>query len=160
MLHPRVDQAHQVGDRDQQPQQRVGERALHRPEPPGRGLEHEVDDPELDPQGRQIMLGLIQDLARAGISVLLSSHLLPDVERVCKRVVIMGGGDVLATGDIDKMQRPHPTLYTIDYSGAGDRFFPMKYLSDYKLLHTTYPIVRDGRKFFVELYELPSMGKW
>ena len=68
------------------------------------------------------MLALIEDLARAGISVLLSSHLLPDVERVCHRVVIMGGGEMLTTGDIEEMRRPHPTLYTINYVGADDAF--------------------------------------
>ena len=83
-----------------------------------------LDEPTngMDPQGRQIMLALIEDLGRAGISVLLSSHLLPDVERVCHRVVIMGGGELLTTGDIEEMRRPHPTLYTINYVGSGDAF--------------------------------------
>lgn len=80
-----------------------------------------LDEPTngMDPQGRQAMLGLISDLGRAGISVLLSSHLLPDVERVCERVVILGGGEMLASGSIAEMRRPHPTLYTLDHSGDG-----------------------------------------
>jgi len=83
-----------------------------------------LDEPTngMDPQGRQTMLGLIEDLGRAGISVLLSSHLLPDVERVCRSVVVMGGGSVLASGSIGEMQKPHPTLYTIEYAGAEDAF--------------------------------------
>jgi ABC-2 type transport system ATP-binding protein len=82
-----------------------------------------LDEPTngMDPHGRQVMLSLISDLGRAGISVLLSSHLLPDVERTCARVVILGGGEVLATGDIAEMRRPHPTLYTVDYAGDGGR---------------------------------------
>ncbi len=82
-----------------------------------------LDEPTngMDPQGRHTMLGLISDLGRAGISVLLSSHLLPDVERTCERVVILGGGEVLATGSIAEMRRPHPTRYTLDYSGDGPR---------------------------------------
>lgn len=81
-----------------------------------------LDEPTngMDPQGRQVMLSLISDLGRAGISVLLSSHLLPDVERVCGRVVILGGGEVLATGSIAEMREPHPRLYTVDYTGDGD----------------------------------------
>ncbi len=78
-----------------------------------------LDEPTngMDPQGRQTMLSLIADLGGAGISVLVSSHLLPDVQRVCERVVIMGGGEVLSSGRIDEMNKPHATLYRVDYSG-------------------------------------------
>ncbi len=82
-----------------------------------------LDEPTngMDPQGRQIMLSLITDLGHAGISVLLSSHLLPDVERVCERVIIMGGGEVLTSGRIDEMSQPHPTLFGLDYAGDGEK---------------------------------------
>ena len=118
-----------------------------------------LDEPTngMDPQGRQIMLGLIKDLARAGISVLLSSHLLPDVERVCERVVIMGGGDVLATGDIEKMQRPHPTLYTIDFSGAGDPF-RRRLLERQVIIHETHAVEGDGAVSTLSI-ELPEAGE-
>jgi len=78
-----------------------------------------LDEPTngMDPAGRQTMLSLIVDLGKAGISVLLSSHLLPDVERVCERVIIMGGGEVLTTGRIEEMHTPHPRHYTLDFSG-------------------------------------------
>ena len=81
-----------------------------------------LDEPTngMDPQGRQAMLSLITDLGHAGISVLLSSHLLPDVERVCERVIIMGRGEILTTGRIDEMSRPHPTLYGIDFTGDSE----------------------------------------
>ncbi len=83
-----------------------------------------LDEPTngMDPQGRQIMLSLIEDLGRAGISVLLSSHLLPDVERVCRGIIILGGGEVLTTGDIGDMRRPHPTQYTVEYKGDRLKF--------------------------------------
>ena len=83
-----------------------------------------LDEPTngMDPQGRQVMLALIRDLGNAGISVLLSSHLLPDVERVCERVIIMGGGEVLTIGRVAEMNRPHPTLYGLEFSGDGAAF--------------------------------------
>ncbi|HUU83721.1 MAG TPA: ABC transporter ATP-binding protein [Phycisphaerae bacterium] len=83
-----------------------------------------LDEPTngMDPQGRQVMLSLITDLGRAGISVLLSSHLLPDVERVCDRVLIMGGGQMLASGRIEEMKEPHPTLYEVNYEGESEVF--------------------------------------
>ncbi|HNQ22182.1 MAG TPA: ABC transporter ATP-binding protein [Phycisphaerae bacterium] len=80
-----------------------------------------LDEPTngMDPHGREVMLGLIADLHAAGISVLLSSHLLPDVERVCASVMIMGAGEVLTTGRLADLGRPHPTLYTLEYAGNG-----------------------------------------
>jgi len=83
-----------------------------------------LDEPTngMDPQGRRSMLSLISALGRAGISVLLSSHLLPDVERVCQSVVIMGGGEVLRTGNIEEMRSPRPTAYTVDFLGEGEAF--------------------------------------
>ena len=81
-----------------------------------------LDEPTngMDPQGRQSMLSLIVDLGRAGVSVLLSSHLLPDVEKVCERVVIMGGGEILKTGRVEEMNKPHPTLYSLETEGGGE----------------------------------------
>ena len=83
-----------------------------------------LDEPTngMDPQGRRLMLGLISDLGQAGISVLLSSHLLPDVERVCERVVILSRGEVLATGNIEEMRRADPTRYTVQYAGRNEPF--------------------------------------
>lgn len=83
-----------------------------------------LDEPTngMDPHGREMMLTLIEDLGKAGISVLLSSHLLPDVERLCERVIIMGGGEVLSEGRIAEMNKPHPTLYRVDYTGEPSAF--------------------------------------
>lgn len=83
-----------------------------------------LDEPTngMDPYGRETMLTLIEDLGKAGISVLLSSHLLPDVERLCDRVIIMGGGEVLSEGKIEEMNKPHPTLYRVDYAGEAAKF--------------------------------------
>ncbi len=83
-----------------------------------------LDEPTngMDPDGRRVMLSLIIDLGKAGISVLMCSHLLPDVEKVCDRVVIMGGGQVLTSGNISDMRRPHDTLYSVDYVGNTETF--------------------------------------
>jgi ABC-2 type transport system ATP-binding protein len=59
-----------------------------------------LDEPTngLDPQGREEMLGLIERIHRQlGILVVLSSHILDDVERVCDYVVVLDGGRVVAS---------------------------------------------------------------
>jgi ABC-2 type transport system ATP-binding protein len=65
-----------------------------------------LDEPTsgMDPQGREEMLELIRDIRqRMGISLLLSSHLLFDVERVCEHVVILGAGRVRAQGPLEQL---------------------------------------------------------
>jgi ABC-2 type transport system ATP-binding protein len=62
-----------------------------------------LDEPTngLDPQGRDEMLALVQSLpARTGCSIVLSSHLLHDVERVCERAILLNEGRIVYSGSI------------------------------------------------------------
>jgi len=66
-----------------------------------------LDEPTngLDPRSREEMLELITDLpVRRGCSIVLSTHLLPDVERVCDHAVIMHKGRVRFVGSIDELR--------------------------------------------------------
>jgi len=59
-----------------------------------------LDEPMsgLDPIGRKFVADLIADLNRRGTTILFSSHILSDVERLCHRVVILNRGVVVAEG--------------------------------------------------------------
>lgn len=62
-----------------------------------------LDEPTsgLDPQGRAEMLALIEDIPqRTGASVILSTHILPDVERTCDHVVVLAHGEVKYSGPL------------------------------------------------------------
>jgi ABC-2 type transport system ATP-binding protein len=60
------------------------------------------------------MLDLIKSLAHdEGKNILLSSHLLPDVEYVCQNVLIMSGGQILKQGSIDEMLIASKTLLSV-----------------------------------------------
>ncbi len=66
-----------------------------------------LDEPTdgLDPVQRDQMLDLIRRCGTEfGINILLSSHLLEEVERVCDAAVILGGGRVVANGSIDELR--------------------------------------------------------
>ncbi|MEO8701615.1 MAG: ABC transporter ATP-binding protein [Kofleriaceae bacterium] len=66
-----------------------------------------LDEPTngLDPRSRDEMLALIAELpARRDCSIILSTHLLPDVERVCDRAMIMHQGAVRFVGTIDELR--------------------------------------------------------
>ena len=71
-----------------------------------------LDEPltGLDPVGIRRMKATIQDHARAGAAVLLSSHLLHLVEEICTRVLIMRRGRVLAFGTIPEIVTARPDL--------------------------------------------------
>ena len=66
-----------------------------------------LDEPTngMDPSGRGDMLGLIRDIASTGnIGVLVSSHLLHDVETVCGHIVVLGMGTVRLQGDLSDLR--------------------------------------------------------
>ena len=69
------------------------------------GLLHEpdllvLDEPMngLDPMGRQEMAGLLTELAAAGASILISSHILAELESLCRNILILNWGRILASG--------------------------------------------------------------
>ncbi|WP_327046910.1 ATP-binding cassette domain-containing protein [Microbispora sp. NBC_01189] len=66
-----------------------------------------LDEPVngLDPQGIHWMRRLLRDLAGAGCAVLLSSHLLHEVEQVADHIVVIGRGRVLARGTAAELGR-------------------------------------------------------
>jgi ABC-2 type transport system ATP-binding protein len=73
-----------------------------------------LDEPTagLDPGGREEMLALIRRTGREfGISVLLSSHLMGDVESICDRIIVLDGGRVTEEGSVSEFTRETQTLY-------------------------------------------------
>jgi ABC-2 type transport system ATP-binding protein len=67
-----------------------------------------LDEPTsaLDPVGRRTVRVLLEELRSRGVSVLLNSHLLSEVELVCDRVVILLGGEVVTAGTPAELARP------------------------------------------------------
>jgi ABC-2 type transport system ATP-binding protein len=84
-----------------------------------------LDEPTngMDPAGRDDVLKLTHDLAHnKGMSLLFSSHLLPDVEAVCDHVMVLGGGRLLAQGRIDDLKQPHDLQFELRVKGEQDLF--------------------------------------
>jgi ABC-2 type transport system ATP-binding protein len=75
-----------------------------------------LDEPTngMDPKGRDEMLELVRDLAhRKGVNLILSSHLLPDVEYTCDSVVVMDHGRVATAGPIAELKQPRGQVYEL-----------------------------------------------
>ena len=74
-----------------------------------------LDEPAtgLDPAGMRDMRELIRNLAGQGITVLLSSHLLAEVEELCNRVAIVQGGRVVYEGALAELRRQAGVSYRL-----------------------------------------------
>ena len=82
-----------------------------------------LDEPTngLDPKGRDEMLDLIRSLAHdEKKNLLLSSHLLPDVEYVCDNIVIMSSGQILSQGNIKQMLVANKTVLSVRVKGKAE----------------------------------------
>jgi len=82
-----------------------------------------LDEPTagLDPAGREDMLDLVRKTHREfGISVLFSSHLMSDVERTCDRIVLLQGGHVIQSGDVEHFTSETATVF-IEVDANRDR---------------------------------------
>jgi len=82
-----------------------------------------LDEPTngMDPKGRDEMLDLVRDLAHnKGINLILSSHLLPDVEYTCDEVVVMDKGRIAAAGPIEALKQPRGRVYELRVKTHGE----------------------------------------
>jgi ABC-2 type transport system ATP-binding protein len=84
-----------------------------------------LDEPTngMDPQGRVDILELSRDLAHnKGMSLLFSSHLLPDVEAVCDYVMVLGQGRLLAQGLIKDLKQAHDRVFEVRVKADQEDF--------------------------------------
>ena len=81
-----------------------------------------LDEPTagLDPGGREEMLRLIRRTGKEfGISIMLSSHLMGDVESTCDRIIVIEGGKIIEQGTVSQFTQETETLY-IDVDDRRD----------------------------------------
>ena len=82
-----------------------------------------LDEPTngLDPQGTREVRTLVRELAADGCTVLVSSHLLAEIEQMCDRVTVMRAGRVVAAGTLQELAllaRPSVVVETPDLDAA------------------------------------------
>jgi ABC-2 type transport system ATP-binding protein len=84
-----------------------------------------LDEPTngMDPRGRDEMIVLIRDIAHEkGLNLILSSHLLPDVEQTCDHVVVLDKGRVAAQGPIAALKGHGAHVYELRVKGERQAF--------------------------------------
>ena len=84
-----------------------------------------LDEPTngMDTNGREEMLELVKDIAtNKGINVILSSHLLPDVEFACEDIIALSHGSVVAHAQIDALRSEKGRTYDLKIVGDIDAY--------------------------------------
>ncbi|MBU6310184.1 MAG: ABC transporter ATP-binding protein [Planctomycetes bacterium] len=82
-----------------------------------------LDEPTngLDPIERRAMLGRLTTLAHDhGKTVFVSTHVLPDVQSICDRVIVLAAGRVRLEGRLDDLTRPVAPLLRLEVAGSVD----------------------------------------
>jgi ABC-2 type transport system ATP-binding protein len=104
-----------------------------------------LDEPTngMDPKGRDEMLELVRDLGRnKGVSLIVSSHLLPDVEFTCDHVVVMKKGRVTAQGPIAQMKGPSGRVFELRIKGDLPGFLEVLHGAGMQLHATDEDVMR------------------
>jgi ABC-2 type transport system ATP-binding protein len=84
-----------------------------------------LDEPTngMDPKGRDEMLELIRDLGHnKNVSLILCSHLLPDVEYTCDHLVVLDKGRIATSGRIGELKGPAGSVFELRVKGDADAF--------------------------------------
>ena len=84
-----------------------------------------LDEPTvgLDPPGRQRMLELIADLVRShGKSLIISTHLLADIQYTCDYVVMIERGRIMTAGTLDEVVGAEGARFRVQWDGDGTSF--------------------------------------
>jgi len=81
-----------------------------------------LDEPTkgLDPLVQQVFYEIVADLRAAGSTVFLSSHVLPEVERVCDRVAMLRAGAVVSLGDVETLRRAERRRVIVEFGADVD----------------------------------------
>ena len=104
-----------------------------------------LDEPAtgMDPTGRKEMLDLIQDISTAkDIQILLSSHLLPDIEYACQDVVVIHQGKLVIQGNINELRDAHRKLFEVKVKGDKELFTSALERSGYECREAENDILR------------------
>jgi len=128
-----------------------------------------LDEPlnGLDPIARAEAIALFESLAKQGMHVIISSHILEEVDRISDRVVLMSSGYVVAEGQIREVRkevRDHPMQILVRCSNAArlaSAAFELDHVVEAKVLNDSRGVLirtRDPEQFYLLLNKVVCSG--
>jgi ABC-2 type transport system ATP-binding protein len=125
-----------------------------------------LDEPlnGLDPMARAEAIGLFRELADGGLHVIVSSHILHEVDLISDQVVLINGGYIVAEGDIldvrDEMEEQHPVQVLVRCDRPAllaSRVFEQDHVVEARILDDGHGLLvrtRDADRFHLVLNEI------
>jgi ABC-2 type transport system ATP-binding protein len=104
-----------------------------------------LDEPTngMDPKGRDEMLELIRDLAHnKGVNLIVSSHLLPDIEFTCDHVIVMDKGAVATQGALDTVRGPQGRVFELRVKDGAEQMLALLTAAGYDVHDTQEDVMR------------------
>jgi len=128
-----------------------------------------LDEPlnGLDPIARAEAIALFESLAKQGMHVIISSHILEEVDRISDRVVLMSSGYVVAEGQIREVRkevRDHPMQILVRCSNVArlaSAAFELDHVVEAKILNDSRGVLirtRDPEQFYLLLNKVVCSG--
>ncbi len=118
-----------------------------------------LDEPSsaLDPQGRSDVLNLIIDLKKKGKTIIFSSHILGDVERVCDTIGIIDSGKMVLEKSLQDMQREniHPV-----FDAEIKDFASQILITQIKSSENILTVESDGTKLSIHVNDTDSASEF
>ncbi len=108
-----------------------------------------LDEPTvgLDPQTRRRLWEIIRDLNRQGMTILLTTHYMDEVEYLCDRIGILDGGQLIELGTLAELRRNHGEGLVMQQTGAiestGQQGTAVQNRWDYKF----FPTLEDAKAY-------------
>ncbi|HEX6464499.1 MAG TPA: ABC transporter ATP-binding protein [Vicinamibacterales bacterium] len=129
-----------------------------------------LDEPlsGMDPIGRRKTIRLIREWGRSGKSIIVSSHILHEIESMTSNILLINNGRILAEGDVHQIrelidEHPHtvyvraqdPRRIARQFLDVGDDVRSMKFEADAVVVETGKP-----DQFYARLTEMAASGEF
>ena len=100
-----------------------------------------LDEPAsgLDPRARIEIRGLLKELRNMGKTILISSHILPELADICNKIGIIEKGELLVNSDVATVMKQVRTQTMLNVGVAGDRDAASKLMEDLDYVETVEP---------------------
>ncbi len=113
-----------------------------------------LDEPAsgLDPRARVEIRELLRELSRMGKTIFFSTHILADVSEICTRIGIIEAGKMVATGDIDELQKlimPHRQVHLVVLGEAEKPSVALAQIPGVSAIESS-PVQANGDRSLIE----------
>jgi ABC-2 type transport system ATP-binding protein len=119
-----------------------------------------LDEPTsgLDPLMERAFQRCVEEVAHRGAAVLLSSHILAEVEKLCNRVTIIRSGRAVRSGPLDDLRHLMRTTVSVRTRHDGERLAHAPFVRDFAVRNGHYVFSVDRGALDTAMAQLSELG--